>query len=90
MSSVIVTIILYEMITNKSTGLLDLLDDTTSAAYRWLIDGWNAKRQSAEYQAQYDERASSVAGGFQNIFDQLMDVFSGGALDRLNKEKTGN
>lgn len=82
------TIILYEMVTNKSTGLLDLLDDTTSTAYRWLIDGWNAKRQSAEYQAEYDDRASSVAGGFQNMFDQLMDVLSGGALARLNEEDT--
>ena len=77
MSSVVVTIILYEYITGKSTGILDAMTDTAGTAYGWMIEGWNAYRSSPEYQREYDERAHSVAGGFHNIWDQFISTISG-------------
>lgn len=90
MSSVVVTLIFYEWLTGKDTGILQLIGDTAGTTYGWLIDGWNAYRASPQYQAEYDDRAHSYSGGFQNLWDNFVDVFSGAAMDRLNEEKTGN
>ena len=90
LTTVVVSLILYEYFTGKSTGLLELVGDTTGTVYGWLIDAWNAYRTSPEYAEKYDERAASVAGGFQNMWDNFIDVFSGATLDRMNENRANS
>jgi len=82
MSSVIVTIILYEYITGKSTGILDAVGDTAGTAYGWMIDGWNAYRSSPEYQEEYHERAHTPFGGLHNLWDNIISSISGADIAR--------
>jgi len=89
MSSVVVTIILYEWITNKSTGILDAIDDTADSAYSWMIRGWNNYRSSPEYQEQYQDRAHSVGGGLQNLWDNIISSLSGADIARWAEEREG-
>lgn len=82
MTGVVVSIILYEYITGKSTGLLDAVGATAGTAYGWMIDGWNAYRSSPEYQREREERASSVLGGFHNLWDNIISALSGADIQR--------
>ena len=87
MSSVVVTIILYEYITGKHTGILDAIGDVTGTAYGWMVDGWNAYRSSPEYQREYDERAHSVTGGIHNIWDQFISTISGANYPFVDRDQ---
>ena len=87
MSSVIVTIILYEFITGKSTGILDAIDDTAAGIYGWLIQGWNTYRDSDEYKGLYDDRAHSTSGGLVNLFENILSSISGADIARWNEQR---
>lgn len=87
MSSVIVTLIFYEWLTGKDTGILQLIGDTTGTAYDWLITGWRNYRDSDAYAAEYYERAHSPFGGLHNMWDNFIDVFSGATIERMNESR---
>ena len=73
----VVIIILYEMVTGKDTGILQLLGlDITLASLR---DSWVAYRNSPAYVEEYTSRASSVTGGLVNIFENIIFSLTGGA-----------
>ena len=74
MSSVIVTIILYEYITGKSTGILDAVGDTAGTAYGRMIDGWNAYRSSPEDQEEYHEPTWRVTLGFSCALECRLSI----------------
>jgi len=74
---VVVIIILYEMVTGKDTGILQLLGlEITLAGLR---DSWVAYRNSPAYEEEYTSRASSVTGGLVNIFENIIFSLTGGA-----------
>lgn len=77
MTTVVVTVILYEYLTGKDTGILALIGDTTGTVWGWMVDGWNAYRATPEYQAEYYERAHTPLGGIHNIWDQFITTISG-------------
>jgi len=73
----VVIIILYEMVTGKDTGILQLLGlDITLASLR---DSWVAYRNSPAYEEEYTSRASSVTGGLVNVFENIIFALTGGA-----------
>jgi len=87
MTTVVVLLILYEMITEKDTGILDALagvgGDLTSA----LVQGFRDYRNSQEYRADYGERATSVAGGLRNLLDNIIDAITGGPIARWQEAR---
>jgi len=76
-TTVIVTIILYEMITGKDTGVLATIGGLLTGSLKGIVDGWQSYRQTAEYQQEYHERATSATGGLQNLFDQMIGALTG-------------
>lgn len=86
-TTVVCLLIVYEWITEKT-----IIDDTLLAAIaagegiaEALAANWNSYRQSAEYQEDYGERASSVAGGLRNVLDNLIGLFTGEYVQRVHE-----
>lgn len=87
MTTVVVSVILYEYITGKDTGILSLIGDTTGSVWGWMVDGWNAYRDSDEYRTEYYERAGSPVGGLHNLWDNIISALSGADLERWRESE---
>lgn len=91
MTTVVCLIVLYEMLTDKDTGILDTLgnlgiDDLAAG----LAQSWNNYRNSQEYSEEYHERATSVAGGLRNMLDNFIGFFTGEYFERLEEARAAN
>ena len=91
MTTVVCLIVLYEMLTDKDTGILDTLgnlgiDDLAAG----LAQSWNNYRNSQEYSEEYHERAHSVAGGLRNMLDNFIGFFTGEYFERLEEARAAN
>ncbi len=86
-TTVVVLVILYEMITEKDTGILDAIanlgGDLTSA----LVQGFRDYRNSAEYSEEYHDRATSVLGGLRNLFDNIIWALTGGPVANFQENQ---
>ena len=89
-TTVIVLIILYEMITEKETGILDAIGNLTGDLTGALVTGWRDYRQTQQYAEEYDERAHSVLGGLRNLFHNIIDALTGGPIARFNEQQEEN
>jgi len=89
-TTVVVLIILYEMITEKDTGILDAIGNIGGDLTAALVNGWRDYRSSQEYQENYDERATSVFGGLRNLFDNIIDALTGGPVSRFQEQQEQN
>ena len=89
-TTVIVLIVLYEMITEKDTGILDAVGNLGGDLTSALVEGFRDYRASQEYQEDYHERATSVFGGLRNLLDNLIYALTGGPIDRFQEQQEGN
>jgi len=89
-TTVIVLIVLYEMITEKETGILDAVGNLGGDLTSALVEGFRDYRASQEYQEEYQERATSVFGGLRNLLDNIIDALTGGPVDRFNERQQEN
>ena len=78
-TTVVVLIIVYEWITGN-----EILDDAFMMIWasgtgiaEALANNWNNYRQTAEYQEDYNQRATSVVGGLRNLLDNIIGAFTG-------------
>lgn len=86
-TTLVVLILLYEMITGKETGILDALANMTGDTLGYLITGWHDYRNSQEYSEEYHERATSVTGGLRNLFDQIIFALTGGPFRNFEENQ---
>jgi len=70
----ITLIIIYEALTGKVTGILTTNIETIDD----LVNAWLNYRDSPAYQAEYEERATSVTGGLVNVWEQIWFALVGG------------
>jgi len=63
----------FEFISTGATTMDDVLTDFRSQRA--------AARQAPGYSDEYRDRASSVTGGFQNVFNQIIDSLTGASLE---------
>ena len=78
-------IIIYEALTGKVTGILtsniETIDD--------LVNAWLNYRDSPAYQAEYEERATSVTGGLVNVWEQIWFAIVGGPARTFQQNEGG-
>ena len=86
-TTVVCLIILYEMITEKDTGLLDAIGNIGGDLTAGLVNGFRAYRNTQQYQEEYDERATSVLGGLRNLLDNIIDALTGGPIERFQENQ---
>ena len=86
-TSVIVLLLLYEMSTGKDTGLIEAFAGLGGGTYSGISDWVVNRRNSAAYQEQYNERASDLGGGFQNLIDNIVYAIFGASSRRINPEE---
>jgi len=86
-TTVVVLIILYEMITEKDTGVLDAIGNIGGDLTAGLVNGFRDYRSSQEYAEEYDERATSVVGGLRNLLDNIIDALTGGPIVRFTEQQ---
>jgi|JYMV01.1.fsa_nt_gi hypothetical protein len=85
-TTVVLLLILYEYVTGKT-----IIDDVLLAAIGaggdiagGLLQQWKDYRQTEQYRQEYNERATSVTGGFHNIWDQIWGALTGASLENIN------
>jgi hypothetical protein len=89
-TTVIVLIIVYEMITDEDTGILDAIGNLGGDLTSALVNGWRDYRQTQQYAEEYDERAHSVLGGLRNLFHNIIDALTGGPIVRFQEAQEEN
>ena len=68
-------------------GALGLGTATVASLAGPLAESWANYRQSQEYSEEYHERAHSVTGGLHNLFDNIIGIFTGEVVTRLEQPR---
>ena len=91
LTTVVLLIILVEWITNKTIlddvllAALGLGTATTASLASALAENWANYRQTQEYSEDYHERATSVTGGLHNLLDNIIGIFTGEYIGRVQE-----
>ncbi len=90
MTTVVVSVIAYEYLTNKDTGILEAAaaagGGLAGYVWSWMADGWIAHKTSPAYYEAYEERAHSVGGGLINLIDNLFGGMYARASEHLDQQ----
>ena len=91
LTTVILLIILVEYVTKKTIlddvllNALGLGTATTASLAAALAENWANYRQTEEYSEDYYDRATSVTGGLRNLLDNIIGVFTGEYIGRVQE-----
>jgi hypothetical protein len=91
LTTVVILLIGMEYLTGReflTSGILLALATGEGFASA-LADMWNQFRQTDEYRANYEDRASSVLGGLINVFENIIGVFTGESISRFEEHQGG-
>ena len=93
MTTVVVTVIAYEYLTNRDTGILEAISGAAGGlagyVWAWMVDGWIAHkaRTAPERAAAYNERAHSVTGGIVNLIDNIFGGMFARGWDHMHGDE---
>jgi len=90
MTTVVVSVIAYEFLTNKDTGILEAISGAAGGlagyVWTWMAEGWIAHKTSQEYYDTYEERAHSPVGGLINLLDNLFGGMYARGSENLERQ----